>query len=136
MVLPYIDMNPPQVCMYMWSRLVGPLKPVAWVPLGGEKDPGLRAAPLLSHISHSCEQMPQMREKLSSAVWWFTCPVCDPTDCSPPGSSVHRFSRQGCWSGLPFPFRGDLPVPGIELKSAALQVESLPTELGGKPHLW
>ena len=29
---------------------------------------------------------------------------CDPMDCSPPGSSVHGiFSRQECWSGLPFP---------------------------------
>ena len=27
----------------------------------------------------------------------------DPTDCSPPGSSVHGFSRQEYWSRLPFP---------------------------------
>jgi len=25
-----------------------------------------------------------------------------------------RFSRQECWSGLPFPSPGDLPDPGIE----------------------
>ena len=29
--------------------------------------------------------------------------LCHPMDCSPPGSSVHRFSRQEYWSGLPFP---------------------------------
>ena len=29
--------------------------------------------------------------------------VCDPMDCSLPGSSVHGFSRQEYWSGLPFP---------------------------------
>jgi len=28
--------------------------------------------------------------------------LCDPMDCSPPGSSVHGVSRQ-YWSGLPFP---------------------------------
>ena len=44
-----------------------------------------------------------------------SCPtLCDPVDCSPPGSSVHGFSRQEYWSGLPFPFPGDLPNPGIE----------------------
>ena len=30
------------------------------------------------------------------------------------------FSRQGCWSGLPFPSPGDLPDTGIELGSPAL----------------
>ena len=29
--------------------------------------------------------------------------LCDPKDCSPPGSSVHEISRQRYWSGLPFP---------------------------------
>ena len=32
------------------------------------------------------------------------CPtLCDPMDCSLPGSSVHGFSRQEYWSGFPFP---------------------------------
>ena len=44
-----------------------------------------------------------------------------------------NFSRQGYWSGLPFPFPGDLPDPGIEPGSPALQADSLPTELPGKP---
>ena len=38
-------------------------------------------------------------------------------------------SRQECWSGLPFPSPGDLPNPGIEPGSPALQADSLPTEL-------
>ena len=33
---------------------------------------------------------------------------CDPMDYSPPGSSVHGISRQEYWSGLLFPFPGDL----------------------------
>ena len=43
-----------------------------------------------------------------------------------------RFSRQGYWSGLPFPSPGDLPNPGIEPRSPALQANSLLTELQGK----
>jgi len=36
------------------------------------------------------------------------------------------FSRQEYWSGLPFPSPGDLPDPGIELASPALQADSVP----------
>ena len=43
------------------------------------------------------------------------------------------FSRQEYRSGLPFPSPGDLPNPGIEPRSPALQADSLPTELQGKP---
>ena len=40
--------------------------------------------------------------------------LCNPMNCSPPGSSVHGFSRQEYWSGLPCPPPGDLPDPGIK----------------------
>ena len=36
------------------------------------------------------------------------------------------FSRQEYWSGVPFPSPGDLPDPGIEPVSLALQAISLP----------
>ena len=39
------------------------------------------------------------------------------------------FSRQEYWSGLSFPSPGDLPNPGIEHGSPALQADSLPNEL-------
>ena len=42
------------------------------------------------------------------------------------------FSRQGYWSGLPFPSSGDLPNPGIEPGSPALQTDTLPSEPPGK----
>jgi len=44
-----------------------------------------------------------------------------------------EFSRQEYWSGLPFPSPGDLPNPGTELRSPALQVDSLPSEPPRKP---
>ena len=40
--------------------------------------------------------------------------LCNPTDCSPPGSSIPRQEHQ---SGLPFSSPGDLPNPGIEPRS-------------------
>ena len=99
--------------------------------------------------------------------------LCDPMDCSPPGSSVHggspgKNTGVGChalsrgssqprswtqvshiaggfftiwatrktqeyWRELPFSSPGDLPNPGIQQGSPALQEDSLPAELPGKP---
>ena len=42
-----------------------------------------------------------------------------------------EFSRQEYWSGLPFPSPGDLPNPGIEPGSPALQADALPPEPPG-----
>ena len=42
-----------------------------------------------------------------------------------------EFSRQESWSGLPFPSPGNLPNPGMEPGSPALQVEALPSEPPG-----
>ena len=39
-----------------------------------------------------------------------------------------EFSTQEYWSGLPFLSPGDLPDPGIEPWSPALQADSLPSE--------
>ena len=44
-----------------------------------------------------------------------------------------EFSKQEYWNGLPFPSPGDLPNPGIETRSPALQAEALPSEPPGKP---
>ena len=44
-----------------------------------------------------------------------------------------RFSRQEYWSGLPFPSPGDLPNPGIEPGSPAVQTDALPSESDPSP---
>ena len=44
------------------------------------------------------------------------------------------FPQHEYWSGLPFPSPGDLPNPGVEPGSPALQADSLLTESPGK--LW
>ena len=43
------------------------------------------------------------------------------------------FSRQGFWSGLPFPSPGDLPDPGIKLGPPTLQADALPSKPQGSP---
>ena len=46
------------------------------------------------------------------------------------------FFRQEYWSGLPFPYPGDLPDPGIEPRSPTLQADTLTSEPpGNKYHL-
>ena len=45
-----------------------------------------------------------------------------------------KLSRQEYWGGLPFPSPRDLPDPGIEPRSPAFQVASLPSEPPGKPY--
>ena len=58
--------------------------------------------------------------------------ACDPMDTHQPPLSM-EFSRQEHWSVWPFSSPGDLPYLGIKPRSPALQVDSLPTELWGKP---
>ena len=41
------------------------------------------------------------------------------------------FSRQEYWSGLPFPSPGNLPNPGIKLRSPAFQADALTSEPPG-----
>ena len=64
--------------------------------------------------------------------------LCDPRDCSPPGTPSMGFPMQEYWSGLPFPSPGDLPNAGIKLASLAspaLAGRFFTTELSGKPLL-
>ena len=60
-------------------------------------------------------------------------------DSATPWTIVHQaipsmgFSRQGYWSGLPFPSPGDLPDPGIDPTSPALPAGLFTTAPPGKP---
>ena len=44
------------------------------------------------------------------------------------------FLRQEYWSGVAIPSPWDLPDPGIELRSSALQADFLPSEPPGRPN--
>ena len=56
----------------------------------------------------------------------FSCvrPFATPWAVARQAPLTMEFSRQGYWSGLPFLFPGDLPDPGIEPASPALQADS------------
>ena len=57
----------------------------------------------------------EQRVQQGSAKSLQSCPtLCDPMDCSLPGSLSMGFSGQVYQSGLPFPSLGDVPNPGIE----------------------
>ena len=70
-------------------------------------------------------------------MWLFMSDSLRPMDYCPPGTLYPwGFCRQEYWNGLPCPPPGDLPNPGIEPRSTPLQVDSLPSELLGKPQLF
>ena len=68
----------------------------------------------------------QQIQKKESAVAQSCRTLCDPMDCSPPGSSVHGIFQARVLEWVPSP--EDLPNPGIEPGFAALQAEALPSE--------
>ena len=55
------------------------------------------------------------------------------THCNSPGSSVNGILQARILEWVAIPSPGDLPDPGIEPRSPALQVDSLLSELPGKP---
>ena len=59
--------------------------------------------------------------------------LCDPMDCSPPGSSAHGILQARVLEWVTMSFSRGLPEPGIEPRSLALQADSLPSEPPGSP---
>ena len=64
--------------------------------------------------------------KSLSRVW-----LCDPMDYT-----IHGILQARILDWVAFPFSEDLPNPGIEPRSPALQADSLPAEPPGKPPHW
>ena len=71
---------------------------------------------------HMCIFSKKVKVKSLSRVQLFATPWTVAYQ-APPSMG---FSRQEYWSGLPFPFPGDLPNPGIEPGSPAWQTDALP----------
>ena len=59
--------------------------------------------------------------------------LCDPMDCSLPGSSVHGIFQARVLEWVAISFSRDLPDPGIKSKSPTLQADALLSEPSGKP---
>ena len=80
------------------------------------------------HLQHPCVHSQRVFSHCSHVQLFETM------DCSPVGSSVHRILQTRIleW-GLPCSPSGDLPNPGTEPRSPALQADSLPAGPQGKP---
>ena len=103
-----------------------PPPPFEWAGSSNECHEALGATQILLW------RWPQWRWK--SEVTQSCLTLCHPVDCSLPGCSVHGIPQQEYWDGLTFPSPGDLPDPGIEPGSPALQADALLSEPPGKPH--
>ena len=96
-------------------------------------------SPPPSHPSRSSQSSLGFRQQPPTSQLFDTrmtqlCPtLCTPWTVAHQGPLSPGFPRQEDWSGLPCPPPGDLVNPEIELESPALQADSLPVELSGKP---
>ena len=84
---------------------------------------------IIALISHASKVKVKVKLKSLSHVRLFVTPWTVAYQAPP----FMGFSRQECWSGLPFPSPGDLPDPGIEPWSPAFQADTLLSEPPGKP---
>ena len=99
--------------------------------LSVNKEMGLSGQQNLEYLTVDLEQSTNIKRQSLSRVRLFVTPwtVAHQVFLS------MEFSRQECWGGLLFPSPGNLPSPGIEPRSPALQADSLPPEPPGKPNI-
>ena len=124
---PVAHLPPDRVYMLM---LLSPFIPLSPSPTVSTSPFLIFASPFLHTIFLESMKVKVLVTQSCLTLW-------DPMDCSPLGSSVHGIlqffhARILEWAAIPSP--GDLPDPGIEPGSPALQAESLPPEPLGKPH--
>ena len=122
--------------------LVTPLGPTLWIPwtiacqaplsMGSlqARTLGWVAMPSSREITRSSPIL-KWKVKSLSRVWLFVTPWT----VAYQALRSMGFSGQEYWSGLPFPSPGDLPNPGIETRSPALQTDALSSEPPGKSYL-
>ena len=97
--------------------------------------PALQANSLLSEPAEKCKgclhppNKPSSCDHVLSHVQLF----CNFMDCSLPGSSVHGILQVIILEWVAMPSSRGSSNPGIEPRSPAVQVDSLPTEPPGKP---
>ena len=104
----------PAFCLHSWSRCTHNIRHEGFFSITKNAFNYLAC-----HSTHITETDKSTNVKVLVSQSRLT--LCDPLDCIPPSSFVMGFSRQESWSGLSFPSPGDLPDPGIEPGSPALQ---------------
>ena len=76
----------------------------------------------------NCLQDPEVQDtKVKVKLVAHSCPtLCDPMNCSPPGSSIYGIFQARILEWVAISFSGDLPNPGTEPRSPALRADSKP----------
>ena len=106
--------------------------------MGREVGEGFRMGNTCTPMMDSCQCMAKpiqyykvlnlqlkKKKKVTESEVSQLCPTLyDPTDCSLPGSSVHGIFQATVLEWVAIPSPGDLPNPGMEPRSPALQVDS------------
>ena len=131
----------PRVAMGLWRGWWGP--PAVFIRVGLSwcaRTPGQEESLSLGRVPEG--QREGLRNLLRRNMCAVSCLVAQscPTLCDPRTVLARLlcpwgFSRQEDWSRLPCPPPGDLPNPGIEPRSPALQADSLLSEPPEKPLL-
>ena len=117
----------------------GNSNPLQYSCLGNPMDRGAWQATILGVTKESDMTQQQTTHQISITARNRTesesenCSVVSDSLETPQAIQSMEFSRPEYWSVQPFPYPGDLPNPGIEPRSPALQVDSLPAEPQGKP---
>ena len=103
-----------------------------WLDSGPSPWPPAQGRALQDRRGEEALQLPAAAVMVSAAQ---LCPtLCDPVDCSPPGSSVHGISQARGLEWAATPSSRGPSQPRDEPRDPALQADSLPSEPPGKPH--
>ena len=86
--------------------------------------------PSMQHrVADITENHPEVKSEVAQS-----CPtLCDPMDCSLPGSSVHGVFQIGILEWVAISFSKESSPPKDQTGSPALQADSLPSESPGNP---
>ena len=123
---------PQLICCIIMKKLLNPCKFPSSLPQNEDSNTSLTLPGGVWHlitqrrasdIAYMWSLKRGIKWKLLSCVWLFATPWT---------IQSMKFSRPESWSGWPFPFPGDLPNPGVEPRSPALCLDSLPAEPQGK----
>ena len=101
---------------------------------------GAGSSEQMQELFQSMLEVTELRELKDVACPWEeavfiaqSCPtLCDPMDCSPPGSSVHGILQTRILQWIAIFFSRDLPNLGIKPRYSALEADSLLSEPPGK----
>ena len=116
-------------CLLMATSIQPPGPPVAPASPDSEVIRSKIGLCLLESLSTSFIWKHKVKVKVSQSC----LTLCNPMDCSPPGSSIHGILKARILEWIAVLFSQDLPNPGIEPRSPALQADSLPSEPPGMP---